>query len=720
MQELPTLTDVEIAYRRVPAGRARGPDQIPGEICHLHANVMAAQSFGQLMKLVLHGQEPLRFKGGCLTPAWKGKGGTHLVSSYRSLLVSSNLGKILHRSVRQLHASAYEHWLQSQQLGGRRHVPVQLALHQARAFMRRAKQHHASAGLLFLDLTEAFYRILRELTLGGYPTDELLAFVLHRLQMPEDSLHQLHEMLDARTALQRAGLSRTAQNCIRSIHSQTHFWLDGQSDVVATYLGTRPGDSFADTIFGFTWSLVLKKLERYMEDNDTITKLAVPVKPPFFNGHSDDAEPIQYKSYLGPTWMDDLCLCMQGGSPAELENKLGANIGYLLDLCEAHLMSPNLNKGKTELLLSFRGAGSRAMTKKYYGPASSGSFLVVCEHQVKQVAIIKSYRHLGGQLHHTSDQNGEVKAKIAVAHQAFNQHRRLLYNNVNLPLSKRTEFFNTLILTKLLYGADSWVANDVRTMHRFGAAVLRLYQRLLRRKPTEHLQQSDILVASGLPDPVLLLRRARLRYLVVLFQCGLSDVWHLLCEDSPWIHLIEEDMLWMWQQLRKSSVLQDPREHSAQWFDILQFHPRYWKRLVRRACHHAHLQLCKAHGVMAFHEQVFSRLRAEGLQPVRPPPMPDDAEPQQVFGCMGCGLRCRNRAGESAHMFRKHGQMSVYRHFIDQTQCTVCLKEFHTYGKLKAHLYYSSSCRDIALAGRPSSSPAPGKGSGVDQLGAAA
>eukprot|EP00435_Cladocopium_sp_Y103_P072481 s369_g40.t1 len=668
------------------------------------------------MKLVLHGHEPLRFKGGCLTPAWKGKGGTHLVSSYRSLLVSSNLGKILHRSVRQLHASAYEHWLQSQQLGGRRHVPVQLALHQARAFMRRAKRQHASVGLLFLDLTEAFYRILRELTLGGQPTDELLAFVLHRLNMPEDSLHRLHELLDSRTALQRAGLSWTAQNCVRAIHSNTHFWLAGQTDLVATYLGTRPGDSFADTIFGFTWSLVLQKLEHFMEENGTIVKLHAPDRPPFFATSSGSSGTVQTKSYLGPTWMDDLCLCMCGETLAALEHQLGANIGYLLDLCELHLMTPNLSKGKTELLLSFRGLGSRAMTKKYYGPSSSGRFPVICEHQMKHITIVKTYRHLGGQLHHTSDQCNEVKIKVAVAHATFNQHRRLLYHNECLSLQKRTEFFNTLVLTKLLYGADSWIANDTRTMTRFSAAVLRLYQRLLRWKPTEHVQQNDILAACGLPDPVILLRRARLRYLVVLFQSGLPCIWHLLCEDAPWVALVEEDLVWMWQQLCRSSALKDPRAHPDQWFDILQYHPRYWKRLVKRACHHAHLQLCKIHGVTDFHARVIERLSAAGTQPLLPS-MPDDfGDSPSAFGCMGCGLRCKSRAGEAAHMFRKHGQLSIYRHFIDQTQCFVCLKEFHTYGKLKAHLYYSASCRDIALAGRPSLQPAPGKGSETDQL----
>ena len=32
--ELPSLTDLELSFRRVPCGRARGPDLIPGEVCH--------------------------------------------------------------------------------------------------------------------------------------------------------------------------------------------------------------------------------------------------------------------------------------------------------------------------------------------------------------------------------------------------------------------------------------------------------------------------------------------------------------------------------------------------------------------------------------------------------------------------------------------------------------------------------------------------------------
>ena len=36
---LPTPTDLEVALRRIPKGKARGPDGIPGELCHYISSI---------------------------------------------------------------------------------------------------------------------------------------------------------------------------------------------------------------------------------------------------------------------------------------------------------------------------------------------------------------------------------------------------------------------------------------------------------------------------------------------------------------------------------------------------------------------------------------------------------------------------------------------------------------------------------------------------------
>ena len=63
----------------------------------------------------------------------------------------------------------YEQFLQAQQLGGRRGTPVVLGCHQVRAFQRLCAQLRQPSALLFIDLQEAFYRVVRPLVCDGNP-----------------------------------------------------------------------------------------------------------------------------------------------------------------------------------------------------------------------------------------------------------------------------------------------------------------------------------------------------------------------------------------------------------------------------------------------------------------------------------------------------------------------------------------------------------------------
>ena len=70
----------------------------------------------------------------------------------------------------------------------------------------------------------------------------------------------------------------------------------------------------------------------------------------------------------------------------------------------------------------------------------------------------------------------------------------------------------------------------------------------------------------------------------------------------------------------------------------------------------------------------------------------------------------RSKAGEAAHMFRCHGIVSSLRWLFDTTACPSCLREYHTYGRLKAHLHANETCRK-RLQNRPAL-PAPEVGIG--------
>ena len=103
--------DLERALRRVPKAPSSGPDGLPGELRRHEPAVLARILYVGLLKTIIHGHEPLAFKGGQLTPAFKGKEPADVCSSFRSLLVSSHLGKVIHRTIRQHTSPIYERFL---------------------------------------------------------------------------------------------------------------------------------------------------------------------------------------------------------------------------------------------------------------------------------------------------------------------------------------------------------------------------------------------------------------------------------------------------------------------------------------------------------------------------------------------------------------------------------------------------------------------------------
>ena len=146
-----------------------------------------------------------------------------------------------------------------------------------------------------------------------------------------------------------------------------------------------------------------------------------------------------------------------------------------------------------------------------------------------------------------------------------------------------------------------------------------------------------------------------------------------------------------------SSVLKDPRHHYPQWFLLIQTSPKYWKRLVCRACTHSVLQRQKHHQVRTLHcnaIDILQRFLPEDLFLHTHTPAVKDHE-DAVFGCMQCRLKCRSTAQEDAHAFKKHGRISHLRRLCDHPTCLSCLKHFHTMQKLKAHLHYNARCRSV-------------------------
>ena len=134
------------------------------------------------------------------------------------------------------------------------------------------------------------------------------------------------------------------------MHEDTFFKVNGQCDVVRTTLGSRPGDCFADVIFSYLWGRILHDLQQALRNLGLAEE--IPVAAGLQAPGALNPTPEAHQGFLGPTWMDDTCICVSDADVGRLEQKISQSTGHLLALCETHGLSPNLQPGKSEILLA--------------------------------------------------------------------------------------------------------------------------------------------------------------------------------------------------------------------------------------------------------------------------------------------------------------------------------------------------------------------------------
>ena len=322
---------------------------------------------------------------------------------------------------------------------------------------------------------------------------------------------------------------------------------------------------------------------------------------------------------------------------------------------------------------------------------------------------------MGGILHHQGDQRREARRRVAMGHATFTTHQKLLLRNRKFPLTRRLQLFQSLIISQMTFGMESWTLRTRAAQIGVHNSIMKLYKRLLDYKVNDHVSDDDILCTLEAPSPTILLRTARLRYLGLLYRNGGEDLWALVLQNQEWQELIWSDISWMYGQLWNSSSLPDPMASFDEWEHILNSSPSYWKKLVRRAGQHASQQHMAMHQVLKGHKRICTYLEEHGRLR-RPPRTKTTTRLEEVaYGCMRCRRACRTRAGEGAHMFKVHHEINPIRALFDTTTCGHCLKCYHTPVKLGAHLKKTTECRQHLVGTGHYFVPVPGSGSRIHQ-----
>ena len=710
LEDIPCRTELAAALRAASTDRAYGLDELPGEVLRYGAAEISRSVYALLLKSVYRLSEPVQHKGGTLYCIWKGKGPKQSCGSYRGILVSSMLGKSIHKTLRGRCTDVLASSAVPLQVGGLPRFPVTVPAQAARLFQSACFTSRRSHAILFLDLQEAFYRIIRPLITGERLSDEQVAHVCAAVQLPAGTMHDLRSFLGGDPLLASAGSSQWAAGAVSETLHDTWFRLPQEEDIVVTRTGSRPGDSLSDLVFSFLFACVLRQVRESLHQAGALAQ--IPWNPAMeYNLEQTPACPDRYLGISDATWMDDLAMFLTSPSACSLLTNLKIGASALIDACLRRALVPNLSRGKTEAILHVNGYKARQVRSQVFG-TDAGHVPLDCEMwDSARLRVVPIYKHLGGYLQHNGGLRHEVSFRISQAWDAFNKRKKKLFHSPLVSAADKSVFFTSLVSTVMFHGAGTWTQISDRNTASLDAALRQmacqmLYPRVNAREAW-HLGASQALALAGVPQASTYLHVARLRHVLACFQLKVIEIWALAHWEKSWLQSVRDSVRWLWEQLDGGQQYPAWDKAWAEWRQDCREHPGRWKAKIRRALARA-LQRERWQATMEHHFGLLAKqLHFKGAFL----PHEADAEPCRSEVCACCGVVFGDFRAWSVHAFKCHGRVDEARSLVDGLQCPHCLKHFATNIRLCRHVRHTPLCRRALLSGHHRTNPVPGIGS---------
>ena len=237
---------------------------------------------------------------------------------------------------------------------------VRTAAHVVRAHLNQARRIGCSSFALFLDISHAFYRVIRQCACGADFSDEHLGKFLQRMGIHDVHLSDIAQMLEEGPSLELLGCRPFLHRHVNEFHEGTWFKLSQDHELVHTERGTRPGDGYADVIWALVFSPWIKQLQQRLTDSE-----AFP--PRMWNGHIGICSDIgsQAVPHSLVVWADDVVILGQDDDPNNIVHKLRFACNTMVEELQKNGLQPNFQDGKTEAIIDPRGPRSTRVRRFY-------------------------------------------------------------------------------------------------------------------------------------------------------------------------------------------------------------------------------------------------------------------------------------------------------------------------------------------------------------------
>ncbi|VDL97734.1 unnamed protein product [Schistocephalus solidus] len=124
---------------------------------------------------------------------------------------------------------------------------------------------------------------------------------------------------------------------------------------------------------------------------------------------------------------------------------------------------------------------------------------------------METFAYLGNTLSRASRIDDEVAQRISKASQAFGRMQASMWNRYGIHLNTKLKMYKAVVLTTLLYGAETWTvySNQARKLNYFHLSCLR---KILKLRWQDRIPDTEVLERTGILSVHAMLRQVQLRW----------------------------------------------------------------------------------------------------------------------------------------------------------------------------------------------------------------
>ena len=682
---IPTLYDLQSQIKKLKRGRAPGPNGLPTDLLKAGGATLARQLATVTTKIALRGSEPLDWRGGKLIPLHKGKLCRSNPDGYRSIFISNFTTKIYHGSLRRHLLDAWSGVLSHLQFGGRKGMAADLAHHCLQAHLSHAAKTASPVGILFIDMKAAFYSVVRQGLFEHGPDAAPFLYAMFQIGVAPDHVQRLLDTAKLDAAVK--GISPHALALLQDLMERTFFQVDGVEPIALTTQGTRPGDPVGDAFFNLAMAVILDKVTTKIAGDTTAC----------WEGHA--ARVSSFDSFDAPApfawfevaFVDDCAIAMRATSNPQLHDLTGVALKAVFEEAEARGLSLNFEAGKTELLVHWRGVGSRHFREKV---ADSGNALCFQVHETTvQLRCTFGYKHLGTWIQNNAVHTRDARARLTEARKAWGPLVRPVFRRSQIRSHNKRQLFESLVLSRLMYNTHVWTKLKDDNVAKWAAGLrpmlYPLVRTMLRGHPPFAFALETLCGLAGTITPWDALHLARLRYFRRLIDGTPPVLWNLLAtigaEEGSWLAALFESFGWFTRfygdrcSLTSSSSLQD-------WIVFVSI-DHCWKGRLKRAVASCRRYREQYAYVDVWQHNFAHKLASDGVRiPLQQAPQTDE------WLCELCDGVFPSKRALAMHASKVHGYKTLVKHYATDGLCGSCCRDFHGRTRLCAHLRAAPHC----------------------------